>query len=657
MLDTSPANLRAEIEAAKRLREVRMSSWEEMIRGYHGPGFDGISNADAENTAFEIVSNLNPQIVFSNPRIKLGSSRPVYQREVIAGLEAAGNRWIEETQVRQLYDEIAVDWDFAYGVIFTCPSKVYGLGRDHEDPIYRPGSMRISPGEFVADAKAKAFRSARWLGHPVSEDKDDLIERAERENEEARKNGEEEPWNLTALHALNEGEGEEELELDRASEHVPHRKTVTFYPIWVPEAPIPEGYSPALYHGLIYYVTLSDAKRDSSGRFRSREDGDDDFIRRPEPFFGPRWGPYSFFLAYPVPDRMHPLAVMPANLANHQALNRHVEANERANLRRKKIALVDDLDPDLQKNVEDAPEGSVVPAKVSSIRDGVKEIELGGATEMGLRAQIMAKDTRDRGLGMSDAGRGSPDPNVSATADVIADRTMSRKTASLGVRFVVDGVAQHLKTVLWYIYADDRTVIFLGARSNEVGAKEGVWIGGYGRGQLERIKKEFGEELGITDEDLPEMPEEGDDRAARGYERYLSDFDLLGVSVEPFSMQRTDDPAMQARAMQAMQILMAVAPAIVQMPWIDWQPVLERLGDSLNWPGFADVVKWALANEVAAKMLQAPPEAVAKPAGPTPGTARMAGDVGAPSRMLQGGPKPRRSEPAARPFSYAANGR
>ena len=115
---------------------------------------------------------------------------------------------------------------------------------------------------------------------------------------------------------------------------------------------------------MIYYVSASDPGRDSDGRFRKRSDGDGSYIRKPEPFYGPRWGPYAFFKAYPVPDRQHPLAILPANWGNHQALNRQADANMIANERRKKLALVDDLDPNLQQNVEDAPDGAVVPCRL-----------------------------------------------------------------------------------------------------------------------------------------------------------------------------------------------------------------------------------------------------------------------------------------------------
>jgi len=650
MLDVSHGNLRAEVEAAKQLRKVRLSQWEDMIRGYHGPAYDSDGAPyESENTAFEVISNLDPQIVFSNPRVKLGSRRPEYQNELVAALEAAGNRLIEDTNPRELYEEIAVDWDFAYGVIHVAPSPVHGLGRDLDDPIHRPSSTRISPVEFACDARAKSFRSARWMAHPVSEDKDDLEERARRENDEAKDEGRKQPWNLAAIGAMNEGEGEEELQYDRQVINAPKRKTVTFYSVWVPEAPIPEDYSPAEYHGMIYYVTLSDPTRDQSGRFRDREEGDSSYIRDPEPFYGPRWGPYSFFKAYPVPDKQHPLAILPANWGNHQALNRQADANMAANERRKKIAFVDDLDPDIQQKVEEAPDGGVVSAKMSSVRDGIKEVELGGATVAGLQAEAIALDRRNRGVGLADAGKGAPAEGVTATADVIADRAMNRKVAHLQMKFQIDGVAQHLRTVLWYIWADDRSVVFLGSRSKDVGMQEGVWVGGHGEGQRERIRKEF---PGI---DLPDDMLESGENEREGYERYLSDFDLLELSVEPYSMQRSDDPSMQARAMQALQIVMQVAPMVVQFPWMDWQAVLDRLGDSMNWPGFADIVKWAFANQVADMMLQAPEGTSGQPADKRKGQIRMAGDVGVPSpnlQFLQGGS----SEPAARPFQMAATG-
>ncbi len=643
MLDVSPANLRSELESARRLRSARLSTWDDMIRDYHGPAFDaGASGYIQENTAFEVISNLNPQIVFSNPRINLSSRRPDYQRDTVVALEAAGNRWIEDTNPRELYEEICVDWDFAYGVIHTAPAAVPGLGRDVDDPIHRPSSTRISPKDYLADPRARTFRAARWMAHPVAEDRDDLYERAKRENDEAAKQGLPRPWNLAAILAMNEGEGEDERASDPQAQHGPARKTVTYYPVWVPEAKIPEDYSPSEYHGMIFYVTLSDPSRDGRGRFRKRSEEDAGFIRRPEPFYGPRWGPYAFFKAYPVPDRQHPLAIIPANWGNHLALNRQADANLAANERRKKLAFVDDLDVDIQQKVEEAPDGSVVPAKMSSVRDGIREVELGGATDTGLRAQAIALDTRNRGIGLADAIKGSPDPGVSATADVIAERSMNRKVAHLQMKFQVDGVAMHMKTVLWYIHNDDRTVIFLGSRSKDVGMQEAVWVGGYGPGQHARVASEF-PELEIGEE--PEEDEEG-------YQRYISEFDLLEVVVEPYSMQRTDDPAMQQRAMAAMNIVIQVAPMIVQFPWMDWQTVLDRLGDSMNWPDFGSLVKWGLAHQVADMMLQAPEGTSAQPAPKSRGAVRMAGDVGAPSPGL----RLVRSEPAARPFQMAARG-
>lgn len=607
--------MRAEIEAAKRLRDARTGSWEDMIRGYHGPSYDdGAAPYESENTAYEVVSGVNPKLVFQNPRVKLGSSRPEYQSDTVTALELAINRWIKDSNPRELFEEVATDFQFAFGVVCTRQVPAESArreGQDADDPVHRPRAERVSPREFVADPRAKTFRSSRWMGHPVSMDKDDLQTQATEENAKAREEGRPEPWNLHAIMSLVHGEGENEVQSDDDVQNAPHRNTVTFYVIWVPELQLEDSPGPSKgFNGSLVWVTLSDVDWDDESNF----------IHKPEPFYGPRWGPYSFFKPYYVPDRQHPLAVLPATYGQHLGLNRVAEANIASIERRKTITFVDDLDPDIQEKVEEAPDGSVVPAKMGSVRDGIKEVELGsGPTAAALQGEAIQRDRRDRAVSISGALQSNPNPDVSATADVISNAQFDVKMAHLQTKFQVDGVAQMLKTVLWYLFADDRTVIYLGeAGQKALGVSDPVYVGGEAvnpEGTKERLRKEF-PGIELDDEMLSKI----------GEGKSIDNFDLLELEIEPYSMMRSDEPMMQARAMQGFQVATQIAPLIVQTPWIDWELLMDRMGDAMNWPGFGNIIKKDVAMAITAQMLEADPAALSQP-NQAQGKPRLAGDV------------------------------
>ena len=57
VIDTTHSNMRAEIEAAKRLREARTGSWDDMIRGYHGPSYEVCPTCGAPNMGMEVQSS------------------------------------------------------------------------------------------------------------------------------------------------------------------------------------------------------------------------------------------------------------------------------------------------------------------------------------------------------------------------------------------------------------------------------------------------------------------------------------------------------------------------------------------------------------------------------------------------------------------------
>lgn len=587
MLDVTPQNLRTEIEAAKRLRDKRRSQTKRMIAAYSGPAYGGgQGEARQENTAFEVMASVNPQLVFANPRVRMSSRRPEYQPKRVQAVEFATNRWIKDTDPRLLYEEIAVDFQFGEGILLTKPARHHVRTsrrdtEDYDDPLYRPMSERVSPDEFVCDAVAKAKRQARWLGHPVTMDLDDLLHMAESAPAE-------DGWHVDAIREMAEGEGASELERDDQSLH---RKSVTFYEIWVPEHELDEspGHEKG-FHGSWHTVCLSD-----------------NVIRDPRPAFCPRWGPYSFFGAYVVPSEQHALSLPTAVDGVDGALNRQADANVRAMERRKSLVFAQQGDLELAAKVEEAPDGGVVIVQTADIKNELVQFELAGVTEAGLAAEQVTRDRRDRQVGLADAQRGEVTGAGTATENVIAQQASSIRVSQMQQKFRLDGVRMHLKTVAWYLDMDSRVVMYLGSEASEkLGIEDPVYIGGLYPESNERAKAEF--------------PESEYDDADDGYR--ADDFDMLELEIETHSMDRTDDPVLQARAIQGLQVALQVAPMIVQAPWIDWGPILDRVGDSMNWPGYGNIVREEMAAMVANMLLQ---QQLAQPEPNTKG--RLANDV------------------------------
>ena len=592
MLDVSPENLLSEIKAGEELRAKRLSRWSDMIRDYHGNAYDGDQSfADRqENTAFEVIAGINPQIVFSNPRVKLTSTRPEYQPLRVQGLEYAVNRWIRDTNPRLLYEELVVDFQFGFGVCVTRPARhniktERNIGDDYDDPPHRPLTERIDPQEFICDPMARTFRSAQWMGHPVTKFLDELEDAPEDEG-----------WNKDTIANLKYGEGRE-AKADRSS-HKPEdlaRKDVTFWEIWAPGYELEESEgSKKGFHGTWLTVT-TDGKE----------------LRKPRPAFVPRWGPYTFFGAYTVPGQQHPLGLIPALRGLDDQLNRTAQANLEAIERHKEIVAVEESETGILDAVEQVPTGGVVGLRTDDIRNKIVPLSLGGVTSEGLQGEAVLRDRRDRGVGLQDAQRGEVSGVGTATEQVIAQQSSNIRIAHLQQKFQIDGVQQHLRTVAWFLDADDRTVMYLGPAAVPAFGPDPVYIGGLYDGAKQRYGKEFPQRA----QDEP-MGEEDD-----GYR--LDDFDLLEIELEPYSMIRADDPGLQARAMQGMSVAAQIAPLVVQAPWMDWKTILDRVGDSMNWPDYGSVVNEPMAAAVANQMMQ---QQLVQPQPNIKG--RMAGDLG-----------------------------
>ena len=556
MIDITPGNLLEEVLAAERLRDKHIDAFKEQVERFHGPWFNNSSTGEyvGENHYFEYLSLMVPRMVFDNPRVRVRSRATGAQAKVALAMRFALNNWISETKLRRHLYDMATDMLFNFGVLLVTEevNKCLPSARPNEVPATPmwPVVSRIPQSRFFVDPAAVSMREARFMGHKWIRDKDDLLQMA--------KDSPEAGWDAKAIEEMATTSDKEEL--GRKTSDYPNRDEVVCYEVWIPEYTPEEspGESEG-FHGAIF--TLAVAASEDDDKLRAR------FIRKPRPYYGPRRGPYVMFGVYRVPDSIYPLSPLVALEGQVSELNAHAEAAAISAEKYKKLILVDDTDPKLPQRIKSEKDLFVIP--VSGLeRQRVLQAEIGGMTAQQLSYMQLSRDRLDRNSGISDAQRGTVEGRGTATENQIAAEAGTTRVAYLKQQFA-DAVQSVLERVAWFFYYDDRVAMPIGPEGAEAMGMEEPWL----------IGGDHDKDSGAT-------------------------FDDLELEIEPYSMERTTERTHQRNTLQMFEVLMNTAPAMPQMPWVNWKKVLDRIGDALNIPDVAEMVDV----DMAISMAGAPPQ-------------------------------------------------
>ena len=550
MLGTSPRELYEEIKAAERLREKHTSSMAAQLENYTGPYYkedSGSGGFSAENHYYEFISLVVPRLVFDNPRVRVETRRPGTQTVVAQAMKHGLNRWVRDVSLSSLLTDAATDMCFNFGVTLITEQENKGL-RPSADaqmpstPMW-PVATRIPQHRFFIDPAAETMIDARFVGHKWVRDKEDLLKLA-REDKDAG-------WDADSIENMTVTS--DERELGRSEKDLPDREEVVCYEVWVPEHELDDSMGEKQgFHGTIF--TLAVAVDD--------EDEKAAFIRAPRPYYGPRWGPYTMFGIYKVPNAIYPLAPLVAIEGQIEELNRHAESAAESADAYKKLILVDNTDPKFVQRIKDAKDNYVIP--VSGLeKSRVVQAEIGGMTQQQLSYLQVARDRLDRNSGITDAQRGNVEGRGTATEVTVAAEASTVRMAFMKRQFS-NSVQQLLKTVAWFLYHDDRVVMPLG--------------------------REAEQDMGIEDPWLV-----GGDHDPEGN----SSFDDLELEIDPYSMERTTEGTHQRRTMDMYRLLLESAPMIPQMPYLDWNGIFAQLGDALNMPDLGALVDVNMAMQMA----------------------------------------------------------
>ena len=88
-------------------------------------------------------------------------------------------------------------------------------------------------------------------------------------------------------------------------------------------------------------------------------------------------------------------------------------------------------------------------------------------------------------------------------------------------------------------------------------------------------------------------------------------FDDLELNIEPYSMELTDQAVLQRRIKDAFAMLMQSAPAMAQMPFLNWPAILDDYFQSINIADGRKYVNWtALEQAIQTQFQPGPAEQV-----------------------------------------------
>jgi hypothetical protein len=604
MLDTNPNNLIEEIKAAERLRDGRLRKFKDQREHYHGPAYTGVGDEYyPENHYFEYISLVVPKVIFDNPRVRVTTRRTGTQHEVAEALRHGLNRWCKDVDLRKVLTKSAVDMMFNWSVLLVreIPDPGYRPGETSSEGVptdyMRPSVYRIDQRHFFIDPLAIVLEDARYYGHKIARDKEDLLA-------DARRNPDD--WDVSQIDDMGEDDRAEEY-YRKPVQQAPPRNEVQYYEVWIPEHQLDDEHTPDKgFHGTIFTIANT-----STGE---RGDGAMKYLRKPRAYYGPKWGPYCIAGVYSVPGEQYPLSPLTVVEGQIEDLNLHVLAAQRAENAYKRCVLYNQKDTKTARQIQANPDLYFVGVPDVD-KSTVVPIEVGGSSPTQHAYIQMKRDRLDRVSGLFDAQRGNVEGQGTATEVAVANEASTARMAFLKQQFT-DFTQKVLSTVAWYMYHDDRVVFPLGT--------------------------DTADEMGME-------PTQGPDGKLYPPEPWFyggsfdvdsgATFQALELEIEPYSMERTSEGVVMQRTMQAFELIMQSAPVMPQVDWVDWDELIEKMGEAMNMPDLGRLINMDRVREVTGAMAEAGE-------GQRPVQPRLGGDVGQAGMLPQS--NFRRSKPEAK---------
>jgi hypothetical protein len=524
-LTITPAQFQETIRDAERHRADYLDNVQKLTKRYAGNYYRrGWKDKPVpENMIFSYLANLMPKMVFDHPRVSVKAEHAVTQEPIADAMRHILNAWAERSDVRDELEDIAYDFALGYGVAKVGLETRGDFSADPSRGIDEHFNMNALT-PYLTRVNPAAF----------------VVDPNANSFKEARWMGHQFVRDLDELAqddrydqevvAKLTGLADDEIKLgDRRQEGKPR-----------------SGNGNDSNRVALYEIYLVESRQ--IGTLVSDQNGIMAWIRPLREFMGPEDGPYVFFGAYIVPNQVYPLSPIQAMAEQFVDLNAHAHAAAKEAASAKKLVLVDSKQDNLRQQIQNAPSGAVIGIP-GLAANSVANVELGGTSVQRVQYLGQLRDRLDRTIGFSDAMRGKTS-GATATENEIAASAGDSRTDFIALRFMI-GVREALTRIGWFYFYED--LIKEPVSWNDASGKitEGTFEGGLKPGQEDMSWFEF------------------------------------ALTVDPYSMRRQEPAEAIAKAEKVLEVSLTIAPAVVSFPWINWQNIVQMLGDALNVPDLA----------------------------------------------------------------------
>jgi hypothetical protein len=551
MLDTSLTNLADEIQAAITFRDKHLSEVKTLVARFLGRFYrSNAPNLDMnvpENFAWEFVSLTLPLLVYSNPRYRVGTQTG----DIGLAMKHAMNKHARDVKLNETLYELATDTLFMWGIAMVSHQPAPGNVEFDDLQVAWPHITRIEPHRWYFDYHAPNLAKARYQGHTFLVDRDDLLNHPHYNAEQVEQ-------------LMGNNDPNDEWEKDKQEVGGPERNQIWCHETWVPEVTLDEDELPewwdddlptpeAGYHGTIYTV--------GEGQGADPEKTDKAFIAPPRPFWGPPHGPFVLFGMLKPPGKVLPLAPLVAVGEQAEELNIHAVAMSESAGNFKRFGVGSTQNPQDGARVKEVKHGEML---LLDDPESFKDATLGGLDPVQPAFVEVLRDRLVRATGMHEGTQGTSTGGT-ATEMSIIDSWAGVRIDHYRMRFTAS-VVRLSESISWYIWNGEDVAIPLGPDAErELGVANPVLQGGM-----------------RTDDDVQ--------------------WHELNLDIEPYSMGRISEQVLQKRAQDAMAIVMQVAPAMPQMPWVNWRELMASLFESMNMPGGEDMINYEMLEQLTGGM-------------------------------------------------------
>lgn len=398
------------IEAAVELRRKHTEQTNELIKGYTGRAYRGWGNENLDNHAFKWVTTVVPQMVFTNPRVRVTNMGIADQTS--AFLQQGLNCLLPQIEYAQQLTRIAYDLQFDFGVGLSRLETTPGLRVQSEIPPLRPTMLRVSPRMYFRDPDTPMFNGVpRYEGHLWIGSKKKLAQATLFDGSPM--------YRTDALSDLNGELMPDDIRRDLAIDGLTLRQND---------------------EDMLVCYSLFDREQRKliSLAFKGNSAV---IIRDPTDYVGAQDSPYELFGLYLVPDQVYPLAPLVVTKAQADEIARHrKQASEDADAA-KRLTLVNSNIPGLIGNVRNANSGDVLG--VPGFNGLASTMDLGGANPAQLEYINFASSKLEELSGVSDFMRG--DVTGKGTATEVAE---AAQWADLRVKTIQNQFKWHVSRTL-----------------------------------------------------------------------------------------------------------------------------------------------------------------------------------------------------------------